>query len=127
MIKISPRLEFHEAIERARERAQAQRALLPDDYYGDLPVSLRSHAFTVSGLARLDQINAVADSLAEALAQGDGFAEWKKRALTDPDLAAGMQQRFEGASAGVKNTMTGAIDRIKAGLAELEKGSVIVE
>lgn len=95
MIKISPRLEFHEAIERARERAQAQRALLPDDYYGDLPVSLRSHAFTVSGLARLDQINAVADSLAEALAQGDGFAEWKKRALTDPDLAALPRGRLE--------------------------------
>ncbi|HHU10592.1 MAG TPA: tape measure protein, partial [Intrasporangiaceae bacterium] len=34
-------------------------------------------------------------------------------------LAAGMQQRFEGASAGVKNTMSGAIDRIKAAWRDL--------
>lgn len=34
-------------------------------------------------------------------------------------LAAGMQSRFEGASAGVKNTMSGAIDRVKAAWRDL--------
>lgn len=34
-------------------------------------------------------------------------------------LAAGMQERFEGASAGVKNTMEGAFDRVKAAWRDL--------
>ncbi len=34
-------------------------------------------------------------------------------------LAAGMQSRFEGASEGVKNTMSGAIDRVKAAWRDL--------
>lgn len=40
-------------------------------------------------------------------------------------LAAGMTQRFEGASAGVKNTMTGAFDRVKAAWRDLS--SAIME
>jgi len=57
-------------------RARAQAVLPPAAFYG-LRAEKRALAFTVSGLARLDQVQAVADSLARAQEEGWSFARWK--------------------------------------------------
>lgn len=65
---------FHEAL-----RAAAQRGVvLPDVYYGKLQGVARQLAFSIAGVAAYDQLQAVRDSLAEAMAQGKSFGEWKK-------------------------------------------------
>ena len=74
---------FEEAIAAARARG----VVLPDTFYRELPRQVRARAFTVSGLARLDQIQRVLDSLGDALDNKTGFAEWKRQALADPALA----------------------------------------
>ena len=61
--------------------------MLPETFYRELPRQVRARAFTVSGLARLDQIQRVLDSLGDALENKTGFAAWKKQALADPALA----------------------------------------
>lgn len=66
--------DFDEAIAWGERRI----SVLPDDYYGVLPARARSRAFTVSGLAALDQIQAVLDSLNGSLAEGETFETWKK-------------------------------------------------
>lgn len=62
-------------------RARALGVVLPADFYR-LPPEKRAQAYTVSGLARLDQIQAVADKFAAMQAQGSTFAEFKKWAKT---------------------------------------------
>jgi SPP1 gp7 family putative phage head morphogenesis protein len=75
---------FDEAIKWGKERI----SVLPDVYYDTLPAQARSRAFTVSGLASLDQIQGVLDSLNRAMEQGDTFADWKKT-LSKEALALG--------------------------------------
>ena len=59
--------------------------MLPEVYYGELQGIARATSFSVAGLASLDQLQGVLDSLAEALGQGETMDEWKKRApLTLP-------------------------------------------
>lgn len=65
---------FAEAIAWARER----KAVLPAEFYGARLQAVRARSFTISGLAALDQIQAAADSLAEATAQGQTLREWQK-------------------------------------------------
>ncbi len=58
--------------------ARAARVVLPAEYYGSLSAQKRAQAFTASGLARLDQVQAVADALERAQAEGHSFAQFKK-------------------------------------------------
>lgn len=71
-------LPFAEAIAWAR----ARQVVLPDVYYGELQGLARSMAFSIAGLAKLDQLQAVMDSLAAATANGESFGTWKQRATT---------------------------------------------
>ncbi|MBL0142651.1 MAG: minor capsid protein [Betaproteobacteria bacterium] len=73
MISISFRLPFSQAVAAARRR----NVMLPADYYA-LPAEYRRQAFTVTGLATLDQIQRVRDSLTAAIGDGQTFMEWKK-------------------------------------------------
>lgn len=62
-------------------QARAQGVMLPEEFYA-LPPEKRALAFTVSTLAKLDQIQAVADALArmqEAGGSFDAFLEWALR------------------------------------------------
>lgn len=60
--------------------------VLPEVFYGELQGLARQLAFTVSGLAALDQIERVKDSLTVALQTGEGFQSWKQRLLAAEDL-----------------------------------------
>jgi SPP1 gp7 family putative phage head morphogenesis protein len=80
-LRLALDLPFAEAI----AWALARRVELPETYYGTLQASARSRAFTVSGLAALDQIQRVLDHLQRATESGESFASWKKSALADLD------------------------------------------
>lgn len=69
-------LPFSEALDAAKERG----VVLPDVYYGELQGIARQQSFSVAGLAALDQLQAVKDSLDKAMAQGLSFGEWQKQA-----------------------------------------------
>ncbi len=69
-------IPFDEPFDVQVARARARGVLLPDAFYALKPEK-RALAFTVSGLARLDQVQAVADSLVRAQAEGWSFARWK--------------------------------------------------
>jgi SPP1 gp7 family putative phage head morphogenesis protein len=74
---------FDEAIAAAKARG----VVLPEVFYGHLPAAMRSRAFTVSGLAALDQVQSVMDSLSAATETGQTFRDWRKTVLADaPDL-----------------------------------------
>jgi len=62
-------------------QARAQNVKLSDIYYR-LAAEKRAYAQTVSGLAQLDQVQRVADALAQAQASGDTLADFKKWAKT---------------------------------------------
>lgn len=66
---------FVEALEYARRRG----IVTPDIYYGILQGQARSRAWSVAGVAALDQLRAVFDSLNGALESGETFASWKRR------------------------------------------------
>lgn len=83
-LHISFRLPFDDAIAWGKART----ATLPEVYYDLLPKQARSHAFTVSGLAGLDQIQGVLDSLNAKMLTGQTFAQWKA-GLTPDVLALG--------------------------------------
>ncbi len=61
--------------------AQRRRVVLPETFYGDTIGRVRAASATVSGLAGLDQVQAVVDSLRAALDQGQSFEAWKKALL----------------------------------------------
>ena len=65
---------FEEAIAWARER----KAVLPDVFYGARLQAVRARSFAIAGLAALDQVQQVADSLAEATAAGKTFRDWQR-------------------------------------------------
>lgn len=54
-----------------------RRTVLSDDAYAKLSKDARRKAFRVAGLAKLDLIQDVFDSLADALRDGTPFEEWK--------------------------------------------------
>lgn len=68
------RLPPREAIRWMRERG-----ISPPEIYKTLPAEYRQFAFSISGVAALDQLQAVLDSLEQALASGETFATWRKR------------------------------------------------
>lgn len=59
--------------------AEARGIVLPQEFYAFLD-ELAGQAFTVSYLTTLDEIQAVLDSLVEALDEGLSFVDWKKQA-----------------------------------------------
>ena len=75
---------FEEAIAWARER----RAVLPEAFYSAELAAVRARSDAISGLAALDQVQQVADSLAEATANGQTMLEWRKT-LPDAVLRLG--------------------------------------
>ena len=60
--------------------ARARKVVLSADYYGKQPLHARHKSFSISGIARLDQLQQVKKSLDDALATGQTFNEWKKTA-----------------------------------------------
>ena len=66
---------FHEAI----AAAQLRGVVLPDRYYGELQGIARQLAFSIAGIASLDQLQAVKDSLSDYMAKGGSFNAWKKQ------------------------------------------------
>lgn len=76
-----------QAFDDLARRAADRVGLLPEDYYR-LPARLRSEAFTASGLASLDQINQLKQSLAQAIANGSTLRQWRE-GLSDDFLKLG--------------------------------------
>jgi SPP1 gp7 family putative phage head morphogenesis protein len=70
-------LPFVDAIAAARARG----VRLPEQYYGEVQGAIRRTATTVSGLASLDQIIEVIDSVTQSMARGESFAEWQRIAM----------------------------------------------
>jgi SPP1 gp7 family putative phage head morphogenesis protein len=79
-LRLAVDLPFEEAIAWAKARV----AVLPETYYDELPALVRGRAFTVSGLASLDQIQSVLDSLTKGIEQGTTFRAWKGWAEQQP-------------------------------------------
>jgi SPP1 gp7 family putative phage head morphogenesis protein len=52
--------------------------VLPDKYYGELQGLHRQLNFSIAGKASLDQLQAVLDSLEEAMNKGKTFRDWQK-------------------------------------------------
>ena len=73
-LKIGFNVPFSEAIKAAQQR----NVVLPDVYYGELQGLARQQAFSVAGLASLDQLTIVRDSLAAKLQSGQTFRQWQK-------------------------------------------------
>lgn len=59
--------------------AKARRVVLPATYSGELQGLARSMAFSIAGLAQLDQLQAVLASLVANLASGESFGQWQQR------------------------------------------------
>lgn len=74
------KIDFDADFDAQVAQARAQRVLLPQEFYR-LAAEKRALAFTVSGLARLDQAQAVADALAKFQAEGGTFEDFRKWAL----------------------------------------------
>lgn len=72
-------LSFDLPFEEAIAAAKARKVILPADYY-TRAASARRAATTVSDITALDQVQAVIDSLNEALASGRAFGEWQREA-----------------------------------------------
>lgn len=68
-------LPFEEAIAWAKSKD----VVLPDDYYGNRIGIARAQAFSVAGLASLDQLEGIKSSLDDALAKGVSFHDWQKQ------------------------------------------------
>lgn len=73
-LKIGFNVPFSEAIKAAQQR----KVVLPETYYGELQGLARQQAFSISGLASLDQLTIVRDSLAAKLQSGQTFRQWQK-------------------------------------------------
>jgi SPP1 gp7 family putative phage head morphogenesis protein len=80
-------LPFVEAIQYARRR----NIVLPETYYGELSGMARRQSFSIAGVAEMDQLQGVLDSLSKAMDEGQSFGEWKaqvsagERGLDLPD------------------------------------------
>lgn len=78
-------LPFTEAVDWAAQRD----VVLPDVYYGEMQGQARSAAFSVAGLAKLDQLELIKRSLTEATEQGFSYAAWARHVQQDP-IALGL-------------------------------------
>lgn len=73
-ISINFNLPFDEAIQQMASRG----VVLPDRYYGQLQGLHKQLAFSIAHVAKLDQLQAVLDSLTAHLKNGGTFASWQK-------------------------------------------------
>ena len=83
-----PRDDFDVPFEDAIAWAGERKAVLPAEFYGARLQAVRARSFSIAGLAALDQLQQVADSLAEATASGKTLREWRK-ALPDEVFSLG--------------------------------------
>jgi SPP1 gp7 family putative phage head morphogenesis protein len=69
--------------------ASANRGVvLPDVYYGKMHGIERAEAFSIAGIAKLDQLQLAINSLTTAIHGGMSFEQWKREALKAEDVAA---------------------------------------
>lgn len=73
-LRIGLNVPFYEAIKAAQQRY----VVLPEVYYGELQGLARQQAFSIAGLASLDQLTIVKNSLAAKLQSGQTFRQWQK-------------------------------------------------
>jgi SPP1 gp7 family putative phage head morphogenesis protein len=73
-ININFNLPFNEAIAQMASRG----VVLPELYYGQLQGIHRQLAFSIANIAKVDQLQAVLDSLTNHLKNGGTFAQWQK-------------------------------------------------
>lgn len=66
---------------------RSRKVVLPADYYARAG-AYRQLAFSVAGVAAIDALDGVLAGLTQALADGESFADWRRRAIADPALAA---------------------------------------
>lgn len=81
-LRIGFGLPFTEAIAAAKARG----VVLPDVYYGKLQGIARAEAFSVAGIASLDQLDLIMQSLVKATSTGATFDTWRGE-LLDSDAA----------------------------------------
>jgi SPP1 gp7 family putative phage head morphogenesis protein len=79
---------FKEALDFAKKRE----VVLPEVYYGKLPAEARAAAFSVTGMAQIDQIQSVLDSLNKALETGQSFTDWQEQASSNIEELAGLSE-----------------------------------
>ena len=82
VLKIGFDVPFHEAIKAAKERG----VVLPGIYYGELQGLARQLSFSIAGIAALDQLQQVRDSLSDGLQSGISFVEWQDEILKSGTL-----------------------------------------
>ena len=81
-LKIGFNVPFSEAIKAAQQRG----VVLPDVYYGTLQGLARQQSFSIAGVASLDQLTIVRDSLSAKLQNGQTFKQWQKDILESGTL-----------------------------------------
>ena len=69
---------FNVPFEEAIAAMEARGVVLPPQYYGELQGLHRALNFSIAGVASLDQLQAVLDSLGQSLQDGKTFKEWQK-------------------------------------------------
>lgn len=74
----TPQISIKATPEEAIAWAEARGVELPADYYETLTAEARRASFTVTGMAMIDQIQRVLDSLTEATKQGQTIRDWRK-------------------------------------------------
>lgn len=75
------KLGFDVTFQQAINAAARRKAVLPSTFYDEIPEQMRSHAWSVTALATIDQVKAVLDSLNAKLKTGMTFQAWKTEAL----------------------------------------------
>ena len=70
-------IKFNTPFPQAVEAANKRGVMLPADYYA-LPAAMRSREFTVSYIAKIDQIQAILASLQKAQVSGISLQRWQK-------------------------------------------------
>lgn len=81
-IRIRFDISFEEAIAFAKSRG----IVLPDIFYGLLQGVARAEAFSIAGIAKLDQLDLVLKSLVKVLESGATFDTWRTKLLDSPDV-----------------------------------------
>lgn len=71
-------IDFNLPFERVAEELAKRKIVLPNEYYSSLEKLHRQLSFSIAGVASLDQLQLILDSLTDSVANGTTFAEWQK-------------------------------------------------
>lgn len=82
---------FAEAIAASETRG----VVLPDLYYGRLQGVERAYAFSIAGIAKLDQLQQALDSLTKAIKEGQSFEQWQRDTLKAEAVLSLPQHRLD--------------------------------